>query len=89
MLHNPHPSHPGLILEEIYLSQLGWSQTDLANKIGCAHRKINEIVNAKRSISPSFALELEKVLKTDAIMWLRLQAEYDLYVAREKLMAVA
>lgn len=87
MLKNPYPTHPGVILNEIYLSQLGWTQTQLAQELGCAHRKINEIVNAKRSISPDFALDLELVLKTDAQMWVRLQAEYDLFKSRQKRMA--
>lgn len=84
MLKNPHPSHPGEILNGIYLSQLGWSQTKLANELGCAHRKVNEIVNGKRSISADFALDLERVLDTEAEMWVRLQAEYDLHQARKK-----
>ena len=84
MLKNPHPSHPGEILKDVYLSQLGWSQTKLATELGCAHRKVNEIINGKRSISPDFALDLELVLRTEAEMWVRLQAEYDLYQARKK-----
>jgi addiction module HigA family antidote len=84
MLKNPYPSHPGAILSDVYLSQLGWSQTRLAEELGCAHRKVNEIINGKRSISPDFALDLEKVLKTEAEMWVRLQAEFDLYQARKK-----
>jgi len=84
MLKNHRPSHPGEILSEIYLSQLGWSQTKLAEKLGCAHRKVNEIVNGKRSISPDFALDLESVLETEAEMWVRLQAEFDLHQARKK-----
>ena len=84
MLKNPYPSHPGAILSEVYLSQLGWSQTRLAEELGCAHRKVNEIINGKRSISPDFALDLEKALKTEAEMWVRLQAEFDLYQARRK-----
>lgn len=84
MLKNQHPSHPGEILNEIYLSQLGWSQTKLAEKLGCAHRKVNEIINGKRAISPDFALDLESVLEVEAEMWVRLQAEFDLYQARKK-----
>lgn len=84
MLKNPHPVHPGEILAEIYLSQLGWTQTKLAVELGCAHRKVNEIINGKRSISPDFALDLERVLETEAEMWVRLQAEYDLDQARKK-----
>jgi addiction module HigA family antidote len=84
MLKNPNPTHPGTILSEVYLSQLGWSQTKLAEQLGCAHRKVNEIVNGKRSISPDFALDLERALNTEAEMWVRLQAEFDLYQARKK-----
>ncbi len=67
-----------------YRTQLEWTQTKLAQEIGCAHRKINEIINGKRSISPDFALDLEKVLGTEAEMWVRIQAEYDLDQARKK-----
>jgi addiction module HigA family antidote len=58
--------HPGRVLAEIYMRDHNLSQTDLAEKMGCAHRKINEIVNGKRSITPEFALELEKVFKAPA-----------------------
>jgi addiction module HigA family antidote len=47
-------------------------------------RKINEIVNGKRSISPQFAIELEETIGTSAEMWVRMQAEYDLSITREK-----
>lgn len=81
---NPKPLHPGLILAEIYMTEMGLNQSQLAQKLGCAHRKINEIVNGKRAISPEFAIALEKVLGTSAEMWVRMQADYDLFVARQK-----
>jgi addiction module HigA family antidote len=52
--------------------------------LGCSPRKINEIVNGKRAISAEFAIELESTLKTSASMWVRMQAEYDLYQARKR-----
>ena len=84
MIKNPKPMHPGLVLSEVYLKELGLNQSQFAEKCGCAPRKINEIVNGKRSISPEFALVLEKVLSTSAEMWVRIQAEYDLWLARQK-----
>ena len=84
---NPKPMHPGRVLREIYMREMGFNQTQLAEAIGCAHRKINEVVNAKRSISPAFALDLERVLETSAEMWIRMQAEYDLAVARRRRIA--
>jgi len=80
---NPNPLHPGTVLEEVYMSQMGLNQTALAQKLKCSPRKINEIVNGKRAISPEFAITLEKVIGTSAAMWVRMQAEYDLSVARK------
>ena len=84
MISNPLPLHPGKVLSEVYMSQMDLNQTELANLCGCAPRKINEIVNGKRAISPSFAIVLESVLGTTAEMWVRMQAEYDLWEARQK-----
>ncbi len=83
MIKNPKPMHPGQVLEEVYMNEMGLNQTALAKLCGCSPRKINEIVNGKRGISPSFAIVLEKVLKTTAEMWVRMQAEYDLWEARQ------
>lgn len=84
MIKNPKPMHPGVVLNEVYLKEMGFNQSQFAEKCGCTHRKINEIVNGKRSISPEFALVLEDILGTTAEMWVRIQAEYDLWVARKK-----
>ena len=84
MIKNPKPMHPGQVLSEVYMIELGLNQSQLAEKCGCSHRKINEIVNGKRGISPEFALELERILGTSASMWVRMQAEYDLWVARKR-----
>lgn len=84
MIKSPKPMHPGQVLSEIYMSEMGLNQSQLAEKCGCSHRKINEIVNGKRGISPEFAIDLEKILGTSASMWVRIQAEYDLWVARKK-----
>ncbi len=84
MIKNPKPMHPGQVLSEIYMSEMGLNQTQLAEKCGCSPRKINEIVNGKRSISAQFAIELEKAINTTAEMWVRMQAEFDLWQARQK-----
>ena len=83
MIDNPLPMHPGQVLAEVYMAELGLNQTTLAKKCGCAAHKINEIVNGKRGISPAFALVLERELDTTAEMWVRMQADYDLWQARQ------
>ena len=84
MITNQNPLHPGTVLNEVYMTEMGLNQVHLAKLCGCSPRKINEIVNGKRGISPQFAIILEKVLVTSAEMWVRMQAEYDLWAARQR-----
>ncbi len=84
MITNPSPIHPGQVLQEVYMNEMNLNQTTLAQLLKCSPRKINEIVRAKRGISAEFALILEKKLKTSANMWVRMQAEWDLHLARKK-----
>ena len=84
MITNTNPLHPGVVLSEIYMKEMGLNQSELSRLLLCSPRKINEIVNGKRGISPEFAIDLERVLNTSAEMWVRMQAEYDLFEARAK-----
>ena len=84
MVSNPKPMHPGKVLEGYYMAEMGLSQSELARRLGCAPRKINEIINGKRGISPGFALDLEAVLGTTADMWVSMQAAFDLWQERQK-----
>jgi addiction module HigA family antidote len=84
MIKNLKPLHPGQVLDEIYMKEMKLNQSQLATLCKCSPRKINEIVNGKRGISPEFALVLEKVLGTTAEMWVRMQADFDLWNARKK-----
>jgi addiction module HigA family antidote len=84
MIKNPKPMHPGIILNEVYMKEMDLNQSQLAAMCGCSPRKINEIVNSKRAVSPDFAIVLEEVLGTSAEMWVRVQAEFDLWQARQR-----
>jgi addiction module HigA family antidote len=84
MLKNKTPLHPGEVLNEVYMKEMSLNQSQLADLCKCTPRKINEIVNGKRGISPQFAIELETAIGTSAEMWGKMQAEYDLWVARQK-----
>lgn len=54
------PVHPGEILLEEFLKPLGISQYRLAKDIHVPARRINEIVQGKRSISADTALRLSR-----------------------------
>ena len=77
------PEHPGKLIAD-YLTKNEITQTEFARQLGCAHAKVNEVINGKRSVSPDFALDLERVTKTEAKDWVINQALYDLWKAQEK-----
>ena len=78
------PIHPGEILLEEFMKPLNISQNSLAKSLKVTPRRINEIVNKKRSISADSALRLSKFFGNSAEFWMNLQYRYDLEVAKEK-----
>ncbi len=79
------PIHPGEILMEEFLKPLGISQYRLAKDISVPARRINEIVQGKRSITADTALRLSRYFKLSERFWLNLQARYDLEMQKDKL----
>ncbi len=74
--------HPGEILLEEFLRPLGLSQNRVAREIGVPPRRVNEIVLAKRAITPDTALRLARYFGTSERFWLGLQTDYDLEETR-------
>jgi addiction module HigA family antidote len=72
------PIRPGEILREEFMKPHNLSQNALARALGVPPRRINEIVQEKRSISADTALRLAQFFGASAEMWAGLQADYDL-----------
>lgn len=81
MTKNISPPHPGRTLLEDFMNPLGISQSKLARELGVDPRRVNEIVNGKRSITVDTALRLEKYFGASAKFWVNLQTSYDLRMA--------
>ena len=79
------PIHPGEILMEEFLKSMEISQYRLAKDINVPARRINEIVQGKRSITPDTALRLSKYFGLSERFWINLQARYDLETEKDKL----
>lgn len=79
------PVHPGEILFEEFLKPLGVSQYRLSKDINVPPRRINEIVQGKRSISADTALRLARYFGLSERFWLNLQSRYNLEVEKDKL----
>ena len=77
------PVHPGVILAEDFLKEMEISQYRLAKGIAVPPRRINEIVQGKRSITADTALRLGKFFGMEAQFWMNLQSHYDLEIAKD------
>lgn len=76
------PIHPGEILLEDFLQPMGISINRLARDIQVPPGRISTIVNGKRAISADTALRLSAYFGTSPELWLNLQTDYDLRIAR-------
>ena len=70
---------------EEFLKPMGISQYKLAKDISVPARRINEIVQGKRSITPDTALRLSRFFGLSERFWVNLQARYDLELEKDKL----
>lgn len=77
------PIHPGCILADQYLTELGLSQRKLAELIDVPPRRINQIIKGERAITPDTSLRLGKLFGQSDTFWLNLQQHYEVERARE------
>ena len=69
------PITPGEILMEDYLKPMGISQNAMACAIGVAPQTINEIVHARRSITPAMSIRFGAFFGQSDEFWHGLQVE--------------
>lgn len=81
------PIHPGEVLREDFLAELGITEYRAAKDMAIPALRINRIVKGKRAITPDTALRLGRYFGTSAEFWINLQAHYDLECARDRLEA--
>ena len=76
------PAHPGESLRDAMAAE-GWTVTEAAAKLGCTRQTFSRVLNGSTGISPAMALALERIAWSNAVFWVRRQAQYDL--ARERI----
>ena len=77
------PIPPGEILREDFLKPLNLSINALARDIDVPPNRISEIVSGKRAITADTALRLGKYFGVSPEIWVGLQADYDIRVAKQ------
>ena len=80
-----NPPHPGLVIREEVLPDLGISVTEAADQLGVSRVALSRVINGRAAISADMAIRFAQWLGGSAETWLRAQAQHDLWHAeREK-----
>lgn len=80
-LRNPNrkPTHPGAVLREDVLPELGITQAALANHLGVIRLTVFDLLDEKRALTAEMAVPLAKVIGGTPESWLRMQEALDLW----------
>jgi addiction module HigA family antidote len=76
------PIHPGEILAD-ELKEIGISAAALGRTLEVPPNRISQIVAGKRAVSADTALRLARYFGTSADLWMNLQKNYELDLARQ------
>ena len=79
------PPHPGEAILMSYIEDGGLSVSGLARALGVSHSTLSRILAGRARITAEMAIRLEIVLGPSAAMWLRMQAAFDEWHARQHL----
>ena len=78
-MHNP--AHPGEVLREFLPRDLPIGE--IASRLGVSRQALSALLNGRAGVSAEMALRLEAALGTSAEMWVQMQANHDLWRARQ------
>ena len=83
------PVHPGEIIREDILPDVGLSVTATAKALGVSRQMLHEILAERRPLSAVMCLKVARLFGSSPEMWMRVQAAYDLKkaVSDKKVMA--
>ncbi len=74
------PMTPGQVAAGL-LEEAGVSQTAMAQRVGVSRATVNELLNGRRALTPDMAHRLGRFFGNGPAVWLRLQADVELWDA--------
>lgn len=79
------PTHPGEIVREDVLPALGLSVSEAARLLRVSRQTLHRLLAGTIGVSPDMAVRLGKLCGNGPGLWLRMQAEYDLWAAERRM----
>lgn len=77
------PTHPGALLREDVLPDIGLTQTELARQMGISRLIVSEILREKRPVTADIAHRLGRIFGNGPELWLNMQKAVDLWEAEQ------
>src|ERR1700688_4950843 len=77
------PVHPGEIIKEDILPEVGLSVTAAAKALGVSRQMLHDILAERKPLSAVMCLKISRLLGSTPEYWMRLQADYDLKKAAQ------
>jgi addiction module HigA family antidote len=77
------PVHPGEIIREDILPEVGLSVTAAAKALGMSRQILHDILAGRRPLSAVMCLKVSRLFGSTPEFWMRLQAEFDLKKAAQ------
>ncbi len=83
------PTHPGEMLREIVLPGTGRSKAEIARLLGVSRTTLYEVLGCRQPVTPGLAARLGKLFGNGPGLWVRMQAEHDVWRAEHDIDASA
>src|SRR6267378_7352984 len=77
------PVHPGEIIREDILPEVGLSVTAVAKALGVSRQMVHDILAERKPLSAVMCLKISRLFGSTPEFWMRLQAAYDLKKAEQ------
>lgn len=81
---NRMPTHPGAVLREDVLPELGWTQTELAARLMVSRQTVSDLLHERKSVTAEMAIRIARAVGGTPESWLRMQEALDLWAAEMK-----
>lgn len=76
------PIHPGHIIREDVLGELGLTVSEAAGRLGVSRVTLSRVLHGHARVSPNLAIRLEEAGAGTAGAWLAMQTAHDLAAER-------
>ena len=77
-LRNPNrkPTHPGAVLREDVLPELGWTQAELANRLKVSRQTVSQLLHEDKAVTAEMAIRISSAVGGSPESWLSMQQAF-------------